>query len=361
VGQSTQVDVQFFPMDGASFFVGVKNGRARRWCADLAREIIADARHGQGQVTLGWGAMTKNATGHGQAMVDSGQPLPRNLASTHGDAGSVALVMAALRQAGVGPGDRVAVLGATGAIGDAVSRMLPDLQPESVVLVGRPDLAGQTCRRRRLEGLRRRVRESSPRRTPVWVAQHVERACLAHRCNVIIVATTGVTLEPAWIPEGAVLLDITTPSACRPGPGWEGRLVLRAGCGRFEDPSLLPEGFGDVAGLRLTDVGAGGEHVLWGCLLETIARSVFGWRGHLTGTDIPLDAVRWCDRRFEQLSIRPQPFETNSGVGLTRAQVRAFIRAGRQPLHARSSYSESTKKVQPERSTLLCLSRYGTL
>jgi hypothetical protein len=182
------------------------------------------------------------------------------------------------------------------------------LDPESIMLVGRSDRPGENKNQERLERLAASVTGLVPEHqtTGVVIHQDSTAACKDHRSNLVIVATSGSPTLPGHILPGTMVMDLTTPAACQPHPDWQGRLVLTAGCGEF-NPLVIPRDFGDIAGTRILDVGAGGDHIIWGCTGETITRAAFGWQGHLAGQAIPLEEVEWCDRHFARLGFNPQP------------------------------------------------------
>ncbi len=307
MGQPVWVDFYIIPVLAGDFMTACYDGRAYKWAEDVALTAIMEAKKDKVHLTLGWGAATKIATRHGQKFLEENPWVKTDpfVSTTHGDAGTAALVLETIRRAGLHKGFNVAVIGANGAIGDVVARMLPSLNPASVMLVGksgRNEVEDRT-NRERLNELRARVVGDCE----VVIHQDKSTACHEHRSDLVIVATNGMNLAPSEIPTGALVLDMTTPAACSEHHEWKtDRLVLTSGCGQFADLAL-PESFGQFNGNPLRDVGAGGHHVLWGCTMETIARAVFDWRGHLAGQKIPLDAVRWCDTHFQSLRIAPQP------------------------------------------------------
>lgn len=309
--RAVTVDFYIIPVLGPDFWKQIPTGGPRDWALRVADEAVMEAMRDDVDITVGWGAMTKNAVSHGQEWMTRKPDLidlNHKVSSTHGDAGSVALVLEAMHRAKVGKDARIAVLGAAGPIGSALARMIPGyVGCGSLLLVGNTDKPGESRRKQELDRLKAEVLADS--RINVATSQDLATACRAHDSTVVIVATNGgVQVRPDYLPENCLVLDITTPAACRPEPGWRERniMVLKAGCGRFEDPLIIPEDFGVIGGNRIDDVGAGGRHVLWGCTLETIARSAFNYRGHVVGTQIPLAEVHWCLERFPALSIGPQ-------------------------------------------------------
>lgn len=299
-GQPVWVDFYIIPILAGEFLAACKSERAYTWAEVVALAAIAEAKRDRVHITVGWGALTKVATNHGQKFLNNNPWVKTDstISTTHGDSGTAALVLETIRRAGFENGFRVSVIGANGAIGDAIARALPSLNPSSIQLVGKGNEANAT----RLNDLRDRVRGSL-----VEIHQDKSVACHQHKSDLVIVATTGMDLAPSEIPVGTLVLDMTTPAACHEHPDWnKNRLVLISGCGQFTD-QVLPESFGQFGGKFLADVGAGGHHVLWGCTGETITRAVYGWQGHLAGTNIPLEALEWCKNHFPALGFAPQP------------------------------------------------------
>jgi predicted amino acid dehydrogenase len=293
----------------------------------VALHAVEEARIDGVALTIGWGAMTKVATGHGKVFFDRHPELVNEISTTHGDAGTTSLVMSAIRSAGLNPGFKVSVIGANGAIGEAVSRALAAQKPSSIMLVGKPDKEGETKNRDRLNRLADSIRMLSPADClmEVLIHQDKSKACHEHQSDLVIVATTGMDLVPNEIPKGTLVMDMTTPSACQYHPDWsDERLVLTTGCGQMHH-SIIPNLFGFSGIEVLSDVGAGGEHVLWGCTGETIVRAVYGWSGHIVGQDIPMTAVDWCSVHFARLGFYAEP-PVSFGRELFWNYVRLFVK-----------------------------------
>lgn len=306
-GQPVWVDFYIIPLHARDYLAALKTGQAYRWAEEVALAAIAEAAADGVSLTLGWGALTKLATGHGEKFLAAHPDLAAKFSSTHGDAGTTALTLEAVRSAGFQQGFRAAVIGANGAIGEAISRELVRLSPSSIALVGKPDQPGEMAKLERLERLRKEVLAAVPvgQHVDVLVSQDKATACINHHSQAVIVATTGMELVPEEIPSGAVVFDITTPPACRPHRGWQGRLVLTDGCGELPE-LLIPRGFGMVGGSVCYNVGAGGVRVLWGCTLETIARAVLNETGHVIGPNIPSAVVRKAGEMNRTMGIKPQ-------------------------------------------------------
>jgi len=302
---------------------------AYRWVEAGALLALSEAQADGVPLTIGWGAYTKVATNHGVRFLERHPDLQDQLSTTHGDAGPVGLLRQAIRLAGVAPGFRVSVLGAYGAIGAVISRALVALEAGQITLIGREDKEGEIKNRERLERLATSVFGLVPKHqaTEVLIHQDNTTACKDHRSQLVIVATSGAPMLPDHVLPGTLILDLTTPAACQPGHNWQDRLVLTTGCGEFSQV-VVPRNFGDIAGVNILDVGAGGDRIIWGCKGETITRSAFGWHGHLVGQAFPLGEVDWCDRHCALVGLGPQP-PVSFDVPVSHREVREFVARNR--------------------------------
>jgi len=331
VGQMVRVQFYIIPVYGEDFIPAAFDGRAYAWSEHVALQAIHMASLEGCDLTIGWGAATKIATKHGQVFLDRHPEFADKVefSTTHGDAGTAALALQAVRNAGFKRDFRVAIIGANGAIGDVMSRALArNFRPTSITLVGRADKVGETKKRDRLLELKGRVILAQPlgSTTEVEVHQDKSTACVrsGREVDLVIVATFGMKLEPSEIPAGAVVIDMTAPPACEDDPGWKHRLVLTAGCGEF-DRSSIPRGFGTIGDDRVSDLGMG-SGVIWGCTGETIARAASAdCAGHIVGTKIPLKEVDWSKDAFERIGFHTQP-PLMFGKSLSWDQVRRFVR-----------------------------------
>lgn len=313
-GRNVWVDFYIIPVFADRFLQAVNSGEAYRWVEAVAKQAIIEAETDGTPLWIGWGALVKNAVHHGNEFLTRHTELLEGhlIYTTHGDAGTVALTLKALQKSGVGVKDTVAVIGANGAIGAALARCLPSfLSPRKIVLIGKLDEPCESRNLNRLEELAAEVKECAQGKTTVLIHQDKSRACLALDANVVVITTIGMQFHPAEVPKGALIVDVTTPSACAPEHDWSNQLVILAGCGQFQD-KLLPEGFKDTLNRQLKDIGAavskvGGERVIWGCTGETIAQAMFGYRYHAVGQHMEISAVIRAMEWFKKLSFEPQP------------------------------------------------------
>lgn len=333
-GRPVWVDFYVVPVNARHFLAAIRSNEAYSWVEAAAEyAILRDAGPDDVDLVIGWGAYTKMATNHGRLFIERRPEFADNprISTTHGDAGSAALTLEAIRLAGI-KHPRLAIIGANGAIGSLVSRTASVVDPEFILLIGRGDSNGDHVNLKRLQDHQKVVRESVGPKYPIEIHQDKSTACLQHDINVVIVATGGdMSLKPYEVSEGTLVLDVATPPACSPKDDWSGRLVLSAGCGQFADLRVIPEGFGKITPDRdnIWDCGAvpggKGEGVLWGCTGETIARAAFRWTGHVVGQNIPVEDLRWCLEYFQRLGFVPQP-PSSFGQPLSWEEVRARCR-----------------------------------
>jgi len=324
-GEPVWVDIQVIPMLANIFWRQVANGMATSAVEKVALDAIASAAHDQIELTVGWGALTKNAIGHGQTFIDSHPELAGRFNSTHGDAGTAYAVLQMLAASNLNGGFRVAIIGANGATAEAIACGLFTIKPTPtrITLVGKPDKNGHEDKLSRLEDLRRRIiTKANGNPIEVVVRQGVAESCRGS--NVVIVAIGGgSTVQGSDIEPGSLVIDMATPRACQAAdPDWNNKLVLAAGCCQVPAKSL-PVGFGRIDGHIITDMGAGGDHVVWGCLAETMINAATGKTGHIAGTPIPDAEVERCQRLFLDLGMKPQPPKF-FGESVDWSQVRRF-------------------------------------
>jgi len=320
--QDIWVDFYIINRYAPEFLAAVKTGEAYQWCKSTALYAIDEAQRDGVPITIGWGAATKNATNHGKKFLDDhpGLLLCPDVSTTHGDGGTTGLAIEALGNVNIRAGEsRVAIIGANGCIGDAISQAIAQhFSPREIVLVGKPDHPGKIDKLERLITLRKQVEAAAlaAGKTGIRVVTEQDKscACLDHHTDVVVVATTGMELLPEEIPNGAVVVDLTTPSACNPNHDWSGRTVILGGCGQLNNSDMLPNGFSSFVDGSPTwrNVGAavtedGGDGVLWGCTWDTVARAMYGCTGHIAGPKVEMAQVQESLDQFKRLGIDPQP------------------------------------------------------
>lgn len=320
-GVPVLVEFRIVPIMAGQFLRGLSSGDAYKWSERIALQAIHEAYDEGVPISIGWGAYTKIATDHGQLFLDCHPDLTLEVSTTHGDAGTVQLTLQMIPEAGFEKGFRVALIGANGAIGELVSKVLPRYSPSSILLVGKPDKPGESVNKDRLLSLQREINLPGGE---VIISQDVSRACLEHRSELVIVATNSAhRLSPSEIQPGAVVFDVAAPPACSEQDDWSKHLVLTAGHGQFAS-RVLPGGFGIHRGVQLNDVGGGGLRTLWGCADETIINASYGWHGHSAGKHIPLYDLERCEKMIPSAGCAPAWI--SFGKRLTKRSVRKYVK-----------------------------------
>lgn len=320
------VDFYIIRMFGGAFYHQIRTGAPFAWVTQLALYASYEARRdGVDQFVVGFGAYSKQATGHGQKFVNLfGQHLGSLVSTTHGDTGTVAFSLDTIEHLGNWQGKRVSILGANGVIGTALTRCIAAsdfLEFDTIQLVGKPDRPGATLKLQRLVELQQVVAKDT--NTQILFHQDHRRACHENSSDLVIVATAGQRLTGEDIPDGAVVLDLCTPSACSREEDWQGKIILNSGCGHFEE-GVLPNDFGMIAAEQVIDLGMG-DHVAWGCLAETVALASAKMQVHATGPLIMPEAVGKMRALLARFGCTMQPLlEINRGL-MTREDVMAFI------------------------------------
>jgi len=224
---------------------------------------IAAAR---GTSVIGLGALTAPATRGGLTLVPK---LPRGVTVTTGNAFTAAVarrnVVDASEALGLGPDAVVAIVGCTGSVGVAASRLL-DLAGHRLILIGRS-----------VTRVHKELADLVPRAT---VSGRVEDAAAA---DVLLLVTGDPTARiPAELPKpGAVVLDLAHPVNIEQSqyPAFARRDVQVVQGGLLNIP-----GYHSVLKLRLPD-----EHSALACLTETYLFAKAGITEHSVGqATVPL-------------------------------------------------------------------------
>jgi len=174
---------------------------------------------------------------------------------TNGNAFTAATVHRQVRELlAAAPAGRVAVVGATGSVGSAVTRLLArDGWGADLLLVARD--------RSRLDPL-----------TAAVGARSATDLAAVRACDVVVLLTSAADalIGPEHLGHGAVVLDATQPRNTGPD------LLARR-----PDVRVLDGGVVDVPGLRLRGGSIGlAPGQAFACLAETMLLSLAGHRGH---------------------------------------------------------------------------------
>jgi fatty aldehyde-generating acyl-ACP reductase len=256
-----------------------------------ARHLLTDRRTGARKVAqavdlaaatgaslVGLGGLTSPVTNGGRQLVRR-----TDIGVTNGNAFTAATVHRQVRELlAAAPAGRVAVVGATGSVGSAVTRLLArDGLGADLLLVARD--------RSRLDSVTASVGARSA----------TELAAIA-ACDVVVMLTSAAdaVIGPEHLGRGAVVLDATQPRNTGPE-------LLR----RRPDVRVLDGGVVAVPGMRLRGGSIGlppGQ--AFACLAETMLLSLHGHRGHF-GLGRPaldqVDRVVEIADAFGDLGFRP--------------------------------------------------------
>lgn len=181
---------------------------------------------------------------------------------------------------------RVAVVGATGSVGSAVTRLLArDREASELVLVARGSA--------RLTALAGQLDAAVPVRTGDHIAEIAG-------CDIVVLltASTDTLVRAEHLDVGATVLDATQPRNTSPD------LVAHR-----PDVLLLDGGIVEVSGLRFRGGSIGlPDGQTFACLAETMLLSISGHRGHFTlgrPTLDQIDQISEIAARHGALGFRP--------------------------------------------------------
>lgn len=239
-----------------------------------ARHLLADRRTGARKVAqavdlaAAGGADVVGLGGLTSPVTNGGRQLSRrsDIGVTNGNAFTAGTVHRQVRELlRAAPAGRVAVVGATGSVGSAVTRLLArDGLGADLLLVARD--------RSRLD----------PLTDSVGARSATELAAIA-ACDVVVLLTAAAdaVIGVEHLRRGAVVLDATQPRNTGPD-------LLR----RRPDVLVLDGGVVDVPGLRLRGGSIGlAPGQAFACLAETMLLSLSAHRGHFSLGRPTLDQV----------------------------------------------------------------------
>ena len=212
-----------------------------------------------GASVVGLGALTATVTGGGISLRHRS-----DIGVTNGNAYTAAVVESQVRRllddpAFAATGRRVAVVGASGSVGGAVTMLLArDSVVDGLTLIARS--------RPKLESLAARVNG----RVPTVVSGNIADAVQADIARVLLTASADALLGAAHLAPGAVVLDATQPRNTSP------ELSVRR-----PDVLVVDGGVVDIPSLRLVggDIGLPAGRA-YACFAETAMLALTGHVGH---------------------------------------------------------------------------------
>ncbi|HEX5983231.1 MAG TPA: hypothetical protein VFY69_03395 [Solirubrobacterales bacterium] len=238
----------------------------------------------RGSRVIGLGALTAPATAGGRALL---KRLPPGVTLTNGNALTAAIVRRNVQEAIVRSGldrpPRVALLGATGSVGIALSRLLADEEIE-LILVGAS--AGRV--ERTLGDL------LAAGHTGAWTLDALAGADI----GVILTNAESARVRPGLVAPKTILIDVAQPPNLA-----EGDLPAFAG----EGVSVVPGGVVRIPGYSCRqNFGLSSPRDTFACLAETFLLAREGMREHSTGTPA-LDYVERIERAAMRQGVSVLP------------------------------------------------------
>jgi fatty aldehyde-generating acyl-ACP reductase len=265
---------------------------------DAHRAVAAavDLAVERGAPVVGLGALTAPATAGGRALL---KRLPTGVTLTNGNALTAAIVRRNVREATarLGPGrlPRVALLGATGSVGIALSHLLAEEDLE-LTLIG--------ASRGRIERTLGDLLAAGHR------CATAPEALAGADVGVLLTNAGSARVTPGMVGPGTVLIDVAQP----PNVAAEDVPVFAA-----EEVEVVPGGVVRIPGYSCRqDFGLPSPQDTFACLAETFVLAREGLRDHSTGTPAP-EYVERIERAADRQGISSLPLfaaeAPQSGVG----------------------------------------------
>lgn len=266
---------------------------------------------------IGLGSLTTPITSGGERVAELIERQGWKLRATHGDSGSVAAILECVELGALGEHDTVAVVGAYGVIGTALSRILAR-QGRRLILVG--------PRLQRLHELSHLI-DVDGGRAPDLVASDIAAVASAD-CVITVTSHPSSLLMPAHVKPGALVIDPAVPANVGRDPLWS-------------DPRRGNVVIDNAARVRLPGVAASGS--MWGtpddpdgvattyaCMAETMLCAVHHDTRHHVG-EVDLGFVDVARERAAAAGFRhaaPRMFGVDIRAALTeRARPRGRVLA----------------------------------
>ncbi|MGH8972255.1 MAG: hypothetical protein ACRD0C_03530 [Acidimicrobiia bacterium] len=239
----------------------------------------------RGAPVVGLGALTAPATAGGKRLL---RYLPRGVTLTNANAYTAAVVRRNVEEAatvrGLGPRARVAVVGCTGSVGVAASRLLAG-DGYDLVLVGRTE-----------ERVRSRLPELAGRARVAAGLDSVADSDVV----VLLTADPSALLQPGHVSAQTVVIDVAQPGNVDPAAYGDFRL---------RGAVVVEGGLVRIPGYRCTvDMGMPGPEDTAACVAESYLFAREGIREHSVGWPAPELAER-LERVARRRGIHPRPLD----------------------------------------------------
>ncbi|XRQ09914.1 hypothetical protein ACN3XK_03120 [Actinomadura welshii] len=249
-----------------------------------ARDAIAEGVRiaaGRGAKVVGLGALTAPATRGGRTLLDT---LPRGVTLTNGNAYTAAVarhnVIEAAEYLGLGRDATVAVVGCTGSVGTAASRLLAG-DGFDLILVGRTE---------------RRVRRELPDLCDVHRVACDQRELKAAQVLLLLTSDPTAHLVPEVVQPGAVVIDLTHPRNIDPS---EFPAFLRYDVQVAQGGQVVIPDYHNTMELQLAE----GRNTI-ACLAETYLFAKEGITEHSVGNP-PIELARELSEVADSHGVRP--------------------------------------------------------
>lgn len=260
-----------------------------------ARHLLSDPREGSKKVSaavsravalgadiVGLGGLTAPVTAGGNALRNR-----TDIGVTNGNAYTASIVHQQVQRLLLtAPQGRVAIVGASGSVGTAVTRLLArDGEATELVLVAR-----RSARLQRLAGDLKTV-------IPIRIGTEMSEII---NCDIVVLLTSAADtlLGPDHLAQNAVVVDATQPRNTSPDLVTQRPDVLLLDGGVVQVPSMKLKG-GDIG------LNPGQSYA---CLAETILLSLDGHRGHFSlGQPMleQVDQINEIASRYSDLGFGP--------------------------------------------------------
>lgn len=171
-------------------------------------EMTDHAANELGADVIGLGSLTTSITRSGLAVAEYIDSRGYKLRATHGDTGSVMAITECIGAAAVRLEDTVAVVGAYGVIGTALSRYLARKGHRLIIHGRKPDELFRLLAKIKADG------SDQPMMT--GDIRHLSTA----DCIVTVTSSTDALLTPGMLKKGAVAIDPSVPANVADDPAW---------------------------------------------------------------------------------------------------------------------------------------------
>lgn len=179
---------------------------------------VGYANYKMGAKIAGLGSLTVTCTRGGRDIVKYIEANGMDIRANHGDDATAGTLSASLERVGLGPDDKIQVIGANGVVGRGLAGEFARLD-NPLHLYGRPD--HQTA----LEDVADKLRDNPKTMSPeIRVITDPKLLGLA---DISYIVTSGGRFGPELFKEGSVIVDAAIPRGTNDDPEWDSRGIVR--------------------------------------------------------------------------------------------------------------------------------------